>query len=695
MKKLIFILLLALSNSAFTQNLQENKKLDEMYSKLLMLNLYNSDKKEEALNIGEKILNNNYGELDLNRTIHLYSIMPSLYISNKKFNEAYNCTLTALKYLQLNRKNLLEKSNISVEQYNETIDRYVLLANSLIKEVNSLKDYPIIEKDEYKKEKYPQSTSNGKSDLTAKESKTIDIDEKTATLIVSGQGKTQEEAKQNALRSAIEQAFGAFISSKTEVLNDKIVSDQITSLSSGNIKSFEIINSIELPSVGFSTTLKAIVSIGKLTSFVQSKGVHVEFKGGLFAMNVKQQLLNERSEMDIVTNVVGNLHNLLQQSFDYSIEAGEPKSTDGGSEMWEVPLMINVMPNKNMDLCAEYVKSNLKSISLSNEEKINYVKLNKPIFELKIKFGNSIDTIFLRTKDARASFERFNNLWFYTHSFYIDNGLKQIREVGIPNIVNQYTYAYKIELNPLFLNGQLDLIPSNSKKYQIKYKYIDRLKLSELEKINSYLIHQDSIRNIFENGGYLIGKQNSTNFHVSAIPPIYIPLKGESMSEIVADLNKDIDSVIRNLNERMLCGYNDWRVPSNKELETFLLNVKSNNYDNLFMGTSSSLNGQVLYGHDRLGLIASDYKLMKDYNNFEPREIKGSTQWFPSENLFDLYENRIEMMNSSNAEEFVPNENNGYSHVLRDGKSTDLWYGKGTVFINKKKFRCVLLLLVR
>ena len=42
--------------------------------------------------------------------------------------------------------------------------------------------------------------------------------DKTVTITVSGSAKTQEEAKQSALRSAIEQAFGVFISSKTEKL---------------------------------------------------------------------------------------------------------------------------------------------------------------------------------------------------------------------------------------------------------------------------------------------------------------------------------------------------------------------------------------------------------------------------------------------------------------------------------------------
>ena len=69
-------------------------------------------------------------------------------------------------------------------------------------------------------------------------------DDQTVTLTVSGQGETLEDAKQNALRSAIEQAFGAFISSKTEILNDDLVKDEIVMISNGNIQDFEIISEI-------------------------------------------------------------------------------------------------------------------------------------------------------------------------------------------------------------------------------------------------------------------------------------------------------------------------------------------------------------------------------------------------------------------------------------------------------------------
>ena len=62
----------------------------------------------------------------------------------------------------------------------------------------------------------------------------------TVTLTVVGSGKTIEEAKTNALRSAIEQAYGVFVSSNTEILNDELIKDEIVSISSGNIKEFKI-----------------------------------------------------------------------------------------------------------------------------------------------------------------------------------------------------------------------------------------------------------------------------------------------------------------------------------------------------------------------------------------------------------------------------------------------------------------------
>ena len=51
----------------------------------------------------------------------------------------------------------------------------------------------------------------------------------TITLVTSGTGDTKEEAVKNALRSALEQTYGAFVSSNSQVVNDELVKDEIVS----------------------------------------------------------------------------------------------------------------------------------------------------------------------------------------------------------------------------------------------------------------------------------------------------------------------------------------------------------------------------------------------------------------------------------------------------------------------------------
>ena len=50
------------------------------------------------------------------------------------------------------------------------------------------------------------------------------------TLVVYGTAESEDEAIKIALRSAIEQAFGTFVSANTEVLNDELVKDEIATM---------------------------------------------------------------------------------------------------------------------------------------------------------------------------------------------------------------------------------------------------------------------------------------------------------------------------------------------------------------------------------------------------------------------------------------------------------------------------------
>ena len=251
-------------------------------------------------------------------------------------------------------------------------------------------------------------------------------DDKTVTLVASGQGKTQDEAKQNALRSAIEQAFGTFISSKTEILNDNLVKDEIVSVSNGNIQKFEVISEVQIPNGDYATSLKATVSVTKLTSFVESKGVVVEFKGSLFSFNVKQQILNEENETKAITDLCIVLKKLSDVSFDYAIKVSEPIAIDGSNKQWSIPLVINITANKNLMSYATYMNQVLKGLSLSTDEAINYIKLGKLIYPISFAADNSNNSyVMLRNKESISKI--MSVIYYFNNSiqkFKISNGIE-------------------------------------------------------------------------------------------------------------------------------------------------------------------------------------------------------------------------------------------------------------------------------
>ena len=109
--------------------------------------------------------------------------------------------------------------------------------------------------------------------------------EDDVTLVVSGDGRNKEDATKIALRSAIEQVYGAFVSANTSLLNEEITKDEIVTISSGNIKEYKELECLDMAGKTM-VTLQATVSISKLVSFAKSKGASAEFAGSTFGMNL-------------------------------------------------------------------------------------------------------------------------------------------------------------------------------------------------------------------------------------------------------------------------------------------------------------------------------------------------------------------------------------------------------------------------
>jgi hypothetical protein len=258
-------------------------------------------------------------------------------------------------------------------------------------------------------------------------------DNKTVNITSSGNGATQKEATQVALRSAIEQTFGVFISSKTEIFNDQIVADEYASISNGNIQSYQILNELKLTDGNWGVTLNATISLSKLINFVQTKGVSVEIQGGLFAINIKQQLLNEQAEIRAINQLIDVLKVPYRNTFDYSIKSSEPKSSYGGNNKFNVIFEVSAIPNKNMAACYDYLIKTLSAICLTNKEVSDYSKLNKKVYQILIT-----NCDFKRVGDIKRYKYKLFNLRTETAFRTINNFFRE-DEHNINRSVRQFT----------------------------------------------------------------------------------------------------------------------------------------------------------------------------------------------------------------------------------------------------------------
>ena len=149
--------------------------------------------------------------------------------------------------------------------------------------------------------------------------------QKSVTMVVIGEGNTKEEATQSALRSAIEQTFGTFVSSNTTILDDELIQDEIVSVSSGNIQNYNELSFSKMDNGHCTVSIEATVSLAKLTSFAQSKGSECELAGATFGANLQMAQFYIDSERKAIDNLLKELRLMLPSLYDYSVSVRDPK----------------------------------------------------------------------------------------------------------------------------------------------------------------------------------------------------------------------------------------------------------------------------------------------------------------------------------------------------------------------------------
>ena len=185
------------------------------------------------------------------------------------------------------------------------------------------------------------------------------------TLVTSGEGQTENEAVNEALRSAIEQAYGVFVSANTDILNDELVKDEIVTVSSGNIHSYKKLGCVEQANGNKNVSVEATVSVSNLVSFAQSKGASCEFAGAVFGANLKLINLNKTNAEKAIEHLYTSLESVAATMYDYEVEVGQPKA-DGTIEITAI-----ANANENHKTFTDMVYNTLKSLSINNVKQLD------------------------------------------------------------------------------------------------------------------------------------------------------------------------------------------------------------------------------------------------------------------------------------------------------------------------------------
>lgn len=245
-------------------------------------------------------------------------------------------------------------------------------------------------------------------------------------LVVYGDGNNKQQAVQNALRSAIEQAYGVFVSAHSLLVNDELVKDEIATVASGNIKAYKELSSDTMPNGRCTVSLAAIVSIGKLVSYVQAHGGSAEFAGQAFMMDIKMRELNRDNEVTILSHLYKELCEIRETLYNCGLELGEPRrellrdddykveSING----WSLPLCVVISPTANLTNWISKCKKTLATLSLSETE-ISYYKSHNLEYFRNWVFGENYT---LRSKFPSEDFDIILNDWGSHILINVNNG---------------------------------------------------------------------------------------------------------------------------------------------------------------------------------------------------------------------------------------------------------------------------------
>jgi hypothetical protein len=418
--------------------------------------------------------------------------------------------------------------------------------------------------------------------------------QKNVSLTTIGIGHSEENAINNGIINSIQEIFGAFYSSNTQIVHDSLTLNEFAKVFHGNLKSYQINSSEKLNNGKWYVSISLIISLDELEKFYENSGQKVIFEGTTFSFNIQLQEFNEINEYKSISNLIEISNDILLNSFDYSLNVSDPISIDDLNENWILNFKIKSKVNSNIYLLRKVFENNLKSLSLNENEINDYSKLGKSLYQIQLAVNKSSQLYTLRNEFSFEMLKTFINSWEgYVRSFDLISNIIKIRGNSISqftNILNDKKFSLnKIKIlkindfneeNDFYEQDLLDL----QDQYYEKYNKVNRIenilkvifpdtaltvgdfnifykfKFKDLENLNGFRIEPNNLLK-FKNGGYLIFEENG---HGLVLSPFKINYK-----DFVKNYKPNIPD------------FKSWYVPSVDNFKLISDNIFANHVGNI------------------------------------------------------------------------------------------------------------------
>lgn len=196
--------------------------------------------------------------------------------------------------------------------------------------------------------------------------------ERIEKVVVTGIGIDADKARQNAIRNAVEQVIGTFVSSDTIVQNSQVLKDEILTYSGGYLKDSHTISEEKNDDGLFTIKLEAQVVSTKLKRKIESLNIATKKVEGdtLFG-----QAFSKVDQKQGGEKMIGNILSKYPQA-SYQLEVGKPsiENTDHRNEMASVNIPLLIRWDKDFLkelklILAQTASKDFSSIGVSSFEK--------------------------------------------------------------------------------------------------------------------------------------------------------------------------------------------------------------------------------------------------------------------------------------------------------------------------------------